>query len=143
MNIRAGVSYFSGTFESAADAAGFDESALGVDLSYRKRLGGGRRLDIQGEYILGRYETAGEDLEPRGFYLYASYVLVPGFQAGLRFDSFEPDGNSARTVERKRTTLATTYHIRDRQQIDVNYEIVSDDLKQADNTLTAQFQIAF
>ena len=100
-----------------------------------------RAFRVQAEYILANYDAAGSDIEPREFYLYGTLSALPNLDVGARYDQFEPDKNGS--AKPKRTTLTATYRIRDRQQIDLNYEIVDDDLKLAENLLTVQFQIAY
>ncbi len=140
--INLGASYFRGKFTSTTALAAFAESAFGVDVAWNHKALG-RELRIQGEYILANYETSGDDIEPRGYYLYGAYFFLPKVELGIRYDAFQPNKNLSQTVNQKRTTLLAGYYFDKTQRITVNYEIRDDGLKGTDNILTALFQIAF
>ena len=142
LGVQVGASYFKGTFESDVDGAALDESAVGVDLTWRNEVQG-QTFRIQGEYVSGRYKTPGKDIDPQGFYLYGTILLAPRVEVGLRYDWFEPNRNEVEPIERERTTLGMAYQFHKDQRISINYEVVNDDLKQVDNVFTAQFQSVF
>ncbi len=136
-----GLAYYMGQFFNNTDSTDYDESAIGLEFMMEYELAM-RMLRVQGEYIMATYKTSGADIKPAGYYVYGTYYVLPEMvELGVRYAFFEPNSDAATTVERTKTTLGATYYLGKNQLIRLNYDIIDDDVTDADNLMTLLFQI--
>lgn len=132
--IRAGVSYYAG--HTGEETSRWNEEALGFHAHVRHQIWG-RALEIQGEYMQGRYRLAEGRVKSQGYYLYAAYTLSQAIETGLRYDTFSPNAET----QHHRVTAMLGYYLAAKQRINVNYEIRHDDgASSIGNLVVVQFQ---
>lgn len=132
--IRAGVSYYAG--HTGEETSRWNEQALGFHAHVRHQVWG-RALEIQGEYMQGRYRLTEGQVKSQGYYLYAAYALSQAIETGLRYDTFSPDAE----IQHHRVTAMLGYYLTAKQRINVNYEIRHDDgASNIGNLVVVQFQ---
>ncbi|MFA8344396.1 MAG: porin [Rhodothermaceae bacterium] len=125
--IHFGASVYSG--KNGVDGE-YSETAFGVQAKFNTK-----KLSLQAEYITANYEVSPtKEVEPDGFYAYATYKILPKFEAGARFDSYKSDSGA---TEKERFTLSAGYYLNPINRIMVNYEIKKD----MDNLFTIQFYV--
>ena len=139
--LNIGASFYRGRFLDTTAVATFDESAAGIHLRFNQEVLG-RAFELQGEYVFGSYQTSGDDIEPRGYYIYGTCYILPKFEVGIRYDALKPDAINDRSAEQKRTSLMAGYYFDRSQRISMNYEIRNDELKGTGNIFILQFQMA-
>jgi hypothetical protein len=136
-----GLTYYHGQFYSNNNSRNYDENAIGLEFAMEYEIAE-RLVRVQGEYIMANYETAGDDIKPRGYYIYSTYYIIAEMlELSARYSFFEPNSDAATTIERVKTTLGGTYYLGKYQLIRVNYDIVEDDVTNDDNLLEILFQI--
>ena len=141
--LAAGGSVYIGTFENLVDSTGMDERAFGVELLWSGRIRE-HECRLQGEYITAVWDTTGEDIKPRGFYLSAAVYARADFELCGRYEQYEPNSNLAATFKRTRGSFALRYYLAGRSFVAADYEIREfDDDSTIGNRLTLQVQAVF
>jgi len=141
--LAAGGSVYFGTFENLVDSTGMDERAFGVELLWSGKIHD-HDCRLQGEYIAAVWDTTGEDIKPRGFYLSAAVYAREDLELCGRYEEYEPNGNLAATIKRTRGSFALRYYLTGRSFVAADYEIREyDDDSAISNRLTVQVQAVF
>lgn len=133
-NIEIGGSYFTGE-----DASWGGESAFNGYFIMKYS-----RMHAQAEYSRAVYENNGYgDIEPAGFYAFATYELYPRVEAGARYDRYESNTNNEDT-DRDRVSFMAAYNFSEMTRIMFNYEIPGGTRNEgADDFMSLNFYVAF
>ncbi len=127
--ITAGFSYFQGVNQQQIQDLG--ETAWDVFVSVRKE-----QYTAQAEYISASYQQAGmADITPAGFYIYGTYMFLPGWEGGIRYDTYNANRHLAVQNE-SRISLGLAYYLNTLNRIALNYEFST---KNSPDLLTIQF----
>ena len=133
-NIEIGGSYFTGKDESWGGESAFNGYFI---MKYS-------RLHAQAEYSRAVYENNGYgDIEPAGFYAFATYELYPHVEAGARYERYESNMNLEDT-DRDRVSLMAAYNFSEMTRIMLNYEIPGGTRNEGtDDFMSLNFYVAF
>jgi hypothetical protein len=131
---------FGGSYFAGKDPHGYEYAVNGYFIF--KNSG----LHAQAEYSRAIYETIPyQDIEPAGFYAFATYQVYTGIETGIRYDRYESDINSDNT-DRDRISLMAAYNFSGLTRIMLNYEVPGGTLNEREDRehcVSLNFYVAF
>lgn len=140
--LTAGGSFYHGTYVATEHTDGMSEQAFGGELSWVGQIAG-RETRVEGEYLIGKWDTDSSAIEPRGAYLAVSAYVAAKLETAARFDWFEPDRKAGPVVDWKRLSLALRYYLVRGNFVAAEYEFRDKDNDHLANRLTLQLLTVF
>jgi len=85
------ASFHTGKYDAASDLA---VTFIGVDAAFQKS-----GFEARGEFVQATQETTGGDLDKTGFYVQASYLVLPTVEPTVRFSQMDFPGAAAEDLQ--------------------------------------------